>query len=450
MNRLLKMLLPSFAIILVSVAVTNAGQSYTLEQCKSLALKNNLKMKNSALELQSSRSTKNSAFTKYFPQAGLNGFAFWAASDLVEMTQKGGNLPVYDGNPANLLHPTEFAYFPDQKISMLDRLYLANLSVVQPLYTGGRIVTGNDLAELGIEVNEEKSNLAKKEVELKTVEYYWTIYSLKEKLNTIDSYRSYLDTLYKEANSALKAGLINKNDLLKISLKQNELAINRIRLENAVSLAWMDFCRFMGTEYETGLDLSEAPGEVETPDSYRTDHREALRNRIEYRLLQKSVEAEELQTKLKMGEYLPEAAVGAAVIYNNVLDVGKFNAIAFGKISVPLSGWWEASYTKEDREVKEQIARNNADDANGQMMLQMQKAWNDLSEVYRQYELAKLSVEQAGENVKLNRDNYNSGIINISDLLEAQAALQQTLDQLTGIRADYRIKAATYLNVTGR
>jgi ABC-2 type transport system ATP-binding protein len=59
---------------------------------------------------------------------------------------------------------------------------------------------------------------------------------------------------------------------------------------------------------------------------------------------------------------------------------------------------------------------NNAD----LLKIRMQNAWNGVEESYRQLQLAKHSIEQAEENLRLNRDYYRAGTSRMSDLLEAQ------------------------------
>ncbi len=83
-------------------------------------------------------------------------------------------------------------------------------------------------------------------------------------------------------------------------------------------------------------------------------------------------------------------------------------------------------------------------------MLQIQKTWNDLDEAYKQIGVAKEIIGQAEENLKINTDNYKAGIVNISDMLEAQAMLQQAKDQSIDAQTNYKVKLVTYLQVTGR
>ena len=90
-------------------------------------------MKNSELEVLSARQVKKSAFTRYFPKITASGATFQFNDPLIQYKIPGGNLPVYDGNPANLATPTEFAYFPGISLSLLNRGTVGSATAVQPL-----------------------------------------------------------------------------------------------------------------------------------------------------------------------------------------------------------------------------------------------------------------------------------------------------------------------------
>ncbi|MEN6323254.1 MAG: TolC family protein, partial [Proteiniphilum sp.] len=129
---------------------------------------------------------------------------------------------------------------------------------------------------------------------------------------------------------------------------------------------------------------------------------------------------------------------------------GTSNTMVFASVKIPISDWWGASHTIKERKYKEQIARNNSQNNTELLLLQIQKTWNELNEAYKQIEVAHETMIQAEENLRINSDNYENGIVNISDMLEAQAMLQQTKDELTDARSGYKIKLVTYLQVTGR
>lgn len=434
----------------LTVGFAQAGDRLTLEECKKLALQNNVGMKNSQLETEAARQAKKAAFTKYFPSLSASAVAMEADNPLMEITSGGGNLPVYDGDPANLPNATQFAYFPSTTMGLLGSLKTGMVTAVQPVFAGGRIVNGNRLAALGVEAGEEKERLAFNDVLLATEQQYWQIVSLTEKMKTLESYETLLRRLLAQVEDAYNAGLVMKNDVLKIKLKLSEALLNKSKVENGQALAAMAFCRHLGIAYDPALELSDPLVVEGPPDPYRVDHKAALEGRAEYKLLQASVRAETLKTRMTRGEYLPQLGVGVAGMYMKMDDAkGRTNGLVFGTLSVPLSGWWEGSHALSAQKAREEIARNTLRDSAELLLLQMEKAWKDLTDAGRELTLCRDSEAQADENLKVNQDGYDNGLITVSDLLEAQALRQEEHDRLTDAMAAYRVKLVQYLQVTG-
>ncbi|WP_238768127.1 efflux RND transporter permease subunit [Maribellus maritimus] len=452
-NSKIKPALLTLAVLLGLTPVLSAQNqnNYTLEQCKTLALQNNAQIKNKVLDVESSQQVKKAAYTRYFPQVDATAFAYKFTDPLINMEMQGGNLPVYDGNPANLPLATQFAYFPSVSIPLIEEGVIGMATATQPVYAGKQISTGNKLADLGIEVNQLQLKSTEKEIAFETEKRYWQIVSLGEKMKTLENYTSLLDTLHKEVTDALNAGLITRNDLLKVELKQNELQMKRLKLENGTILAKMAFCQYIGVLYDKNISFVDSTGLTESPELIYTDHQEALVNREEYQLLQKSTSAEKYLTKMQKGEYMPQVAVGVGAMYLDIMDdKGAVNGLAFGTVKIPISGWWEAKYKMKERQFKEEQNRNMVTDNTEKLLLQMQQGRNSLEEAYQQVQLAKISIGQASENLRVTQDSYSAGMVNISDLLDAQAQLQQSTDLYVDALTQFKLAKVNYLQITGR
>jgi len=438
-------------IVALCISQNFAQRVLTLDESKQLALQNNSKSKNSRLETEASRQIRESALTNYFPSISAGGMMWSAQKNLMEIETQGGNLPVYDGNLDHLGNATEYAYMPGGSMGLMKNGTVGFVNVVQPVFTGGRIFYGNKLAALGVEVSEYKDKLTRDEILLKTEEQYWQILSLEEKYKTIDKYEELLNRILFQVEDAFKSGIVMKNDVLKVKLKLSELLLNKSKLENGRKIAAMAFCQYIGIPYDSTLVLNDELKIGAVPQSYYVDKNEALKLRNEYFLLEKSIEAEKLQSNMKLGEYLPQAALGLSGMYMK-FDESKDRTLGliYGTISVPISGWWGGSHELQERSIKEEIAQNNFKNNTELLVLQIEKSWQDLNDAYKQYLLSSQSKEQAEENFKVNEDSYKNGLINVSDLLEAQALLQQSQDQLTDSKANYVLKQITYLQVTGR
>jgi outer membrane protein TolC len=118
-------------------------------------------------------------------------------------------------------------------------------------------------------------------------------------------------------------------------------------------------------------------------------------------------------------------------------------------VSIPITGWWGGSHKIKQQQMKVEKARIDLDETSELLTLQAQQAGNELNESWSQLKLSEKSVEQAKENLKITDDNYRSGVVGISDLLEAQALLQSSNDNLTDALCSYQIKKAKYLQSIG-
>ncbi len=439
------------AVLLLAAGRAAAGEKLTIEKSRSLALENNAVVKNSRLETEAARETKKAAFTRYFPTLNAGGASFKADKPFMEMSIGGGDLPVYDGDPANLPGATQFAYFPPSTISMFGKGTYGMLNALQPVFAGGRIVNGNRLAALGVEAGGYNERIIRNQVIMSTEEQYWRIVTLDSKLRTVADCEGFLARLLVKVESAFQAGLVTKNDVLKVKVRLSELRVNESKLKNGRDVSVMAFCQYIGIPYDPKLELEDVPPHEGTPDSLKVDHGSVLAERPEHRLLEAAVRSEGLQSKLKLGEFLPQAGIGVAGLYmkNDGLK-GSTNGVIYGTVTIPLSGWWEASHVMSERKARETMARNELKDRSEALLIQMEKAWQDLSDADKVVGLTRETLEQAEENLRVNEDSFDNGLSDVSDLLEAQTMRRQAMDQVIDAAADYRLKVIHYLQVTGR
>ena len=169
----------------------------------------------------------------------------------------------------------------------------------------------------------------------------------------------------------------------------------------------------------------------------------------EYQLLEKQVEAATLQKKMETGKHLPTVAVGAGYNYHNLLDNDRSFGMVFATVSVPISDWWSGSHALKRKKIEEQNAIEQLADNAELLRIRIQNAWNGVEEARQQFQIAQRSIEQAEENLRLNRDCYRAGTSKMSDLLEAQLLCQQAMDQRTDAYANYQNKLLEYRQAIG-
>lgn len=417
----------TLACALTLAAAATAQEALTLDECVSLALSNSEKLRAARIDVEISAEQRKEARTNYFPSVSAAGVGLIAKSPLIEMEMMG--VPV----------------------EMIDNGVVASVTATQPIFAGGRIVNGNRLADVGEEVSRLQMSMAEDDVRLTAETYYWQIVLLQEKLNTISRVEAQIDTAARDAEAAVEAGLRNRNDLLQVRLKQNEMRSMRVQAENGLSIMTDLLGQYIGRAADSIVIASPVSDELPTPpDGLRVDEQQALAGTNEYQLLGKQVEASRLQCKTATGKNLPTVAVGGSYVFHNLMDKSTNNLVGTLTVSVPLTDWWGGSHSMKRQKLQLRKAESEQRDKGELIVISIRKAWNDVSEAYEQLTIAQSSIEQSQENLRLSTDYYQAGTVAMSDLLDAQTLYQQSRDQYVEAYTRYAVRLRDYLQKTGR
>ena len=433
--------------------VAVAQRPLSLQQLKDSALQNNFSIRSARLNIDAAQQQRKETFTKYFPNISGTGLWFNANKGMAKMDidPSGMISPELGATLSKLFPPEALAALANPvSISMMKNGTVGSLMAVQPVFAGGQIVNGNKLAKVGEEVSRLQLQLSENEVEKTVEQYYWQLVSLQEKTHTIDAVDTLLRDIHKDVDVAIRAGVAMRNDLLQVQLRQNDIASQRLKLQNGISILRLllaQYCGLQNNSFDIVLPQADQQGQILSAPNREG---EGLSLLPEYQLLGKQVEAASLQKKLAVGQNLPSVAVGAGYNYHNLLDNDRTFGMLFATVSVPISDWWGGSHAVKRRKLEQQKAVEQLEDNSQLLLIRMQKAYNDVVEAQQQIQLAQQSIEQAEENLRLNRNYYQAGTSRMADLLEAQLLYQQARDKHTDAFADLQNKLLEYRQATGQ
>lgn len=411
------------------LAPVSGQHIYTLDECINSALKYNVKVRNAENDLEMAKHDKKEAFTKYFPNISAVGSGFIANEPLVQMQMS-----------------------PEAKMEMLKDGMLGGISATMPLFTGGQIVNGNKLAELGVNMKTLQKKQTDDEVRLEVERYFWQIVMLKEKLKTISLVEKQLERLETDVQASVDAGIVTRNDLLQVQLKKNDVLSGKIQLENSLNISLSLLGQYIGAKSDS-IDVAFVVEEhlSESPQTLFCNHTDAVERTNEYGLLKQNLQASKLQYKMAVGKNLPTVAIGGGLVYDNfVMGQDQSFYMGFVTVSVPLSGWWGGTHSIKKHKLQVKNAENLLNDNSEMLVIRMQNVWNTLNDSYRKAEIALLSVEQSSENLRLNMDYYSAGTATMSELLDAQTLYQQSRDKYVEAYTNYELSKREYLQATGR
>ena len=437
-------------LCLVDSPALAANRTLSLSQLRDSALHHNIAVRSARHTVEAALSARKEAFTKYFPTVSGTGLWFNANKGMAQTTLHPSGMIASDmGAALAQMLPAEAlaALANPVSISMMKNGTIGSLTAVQPVFAGGQIVNGNRLARVGEEVSRLQLQLSENEVEKTTAQYFWQMASLQEKMKTLEAVEALLGDIGKDVDVAVRAGVAMRNDLLQVQLRQNDIASQKLKVGHGLSLVRMLLSQYCGLRDTSFVITYQA--DADAPLTERQDHSRAVMGTAEYRLLGKQVEAADLQRKMAVGQNLPTVAVGAGYNYHTLMDHDHTFGMLFATVSVPISDWWGGSHAIKRRKIEHQKAQEQLADNAQLLKIRMENAWNGVEECYQQLLLARRSIEQAEENLRLNRNYYAAGTSKMSDLLEAQLLYQQARDKQTDAFADYQNKLLEYRQAAG-
>lgn len=417
----------------------------TLDSCFALARANNAQFKTNQIEIQRAQEVKKQVFTKYFPQVSAGYLAYYAQNPIIQYGVDDINDEFGEILKAIIELLSEEGMDIPSSINLMKKGHSLSAMAVEPIYAGGRVRNGNKLANLGIEAAELKAQVSERDVLENIESTYFLIVGLQAKVATIETALALIDSLDHNVEVALKAGLVTKNDQLRVALERNKYQAMQLQLNNGIVLASQLLCQEIGIDYpEGGLSLDD---DIEQNDVFvENDYFE----RPEMKLLQLQIDAEVLNKRLTRGEALPMVLIGASASYGNLVKSYKSNIIGFANVTVPILQWWETSHKIKEHNLKIQQYEIMQKDLMEKMSLQEKQSYNQMVEAEALLESDKASYDMAKENYRVAELNYRAGITTITDVLEANALLLQAQNAITDRQISYVTARRRYHDLTGK
>lgn len=351
----------------------SAQEKLSLKQCREMALKYNKEMAAADRQTEAARLMSLSYKANFFPNFTANGTGIYSTAD-GSLGIPGGNLPVFMPNPTTgELVSSGFAYFPGLNLDYkVGTVYSGGIQMEQPLYMGGKIRAAYKMSLLGKEMAHLNEALTTSEVLLNTDKAYVQLVKAKEMKKVAEKYHALLTELSRNVKSAHQHGMKPQNDVLKVQVKLNDSELSLRKADNALRLASMNLCHYIGRPLTTQIDISDDFPEVEQEWKIQVSD---ITARPEYGILNKQVAIAEQEVKLNRSELLPRIGVRGSYDYLHGLEIndetfmkkGAFSV--FLNVSVPLFHFGERTNKVKSAKAKLEQTRLEQENASEKMLL---------------------------------------------------------------------------------
>jgi outer membrane protein TolC len=458
-------------LILMITWFSGAGQeTMTLQQCREMALRKNENLKVAGKQLEKAEMQKAIARTYRLPNFSATGMGIYQNKDfemeLILPTQK-PNLLTGELEPNLLIDPSTgfpvvgpdgnpvfnmYAWLP-LNVS-LSGAYVAGITMEQPVYAGGKISAGNKMADLGIEMAGENLTMQQLNTLEEADKAYWTYISVSENVWLARQSVNMLEEIVQKARNAHEVGMANRNDLLKAQVEYNSARLDLQKAQNGLELSRMELCRVTGLPFETGITALDTIIPVNI-SSERIMGIEQVEQRPEYRLMQKNITLQDQNIRLVKADFMPVAGIQAG--YNHIGGIG-FSGTDFSNTSlnvlasvkIPLFHWGEGLKKVNAAKIDKEISLLEMEKNMQLLQLEMEQARLNLQLAGERIRMNEEALEQAEENLRVARDNYEVGMETVTGYLLALNQWQQARSELIDSKTGFKIKETAWLKVTGR
>ena len=405
-------------MVLLALGVASysyAAESLTLEQAVALALDNNPGLKAADAQVEAASAGVLRSTSAFLPKVNLT--ETWSKTD---------NPMMVLGTKLNqeLVSPSDFdpgvLNNPDPVSN-----YNTRVSVLQPLFNGGREYIGRAQAKLGQEASINQRERARQETVFTAVKAYYSLLLAKAHQEVALQSMEASSANLRLAEARYKAGAVLLSDLLRAKVQYAEVKEMLTRSDNSVRMATAGLNFAMGvpqtSEYETAGALA--------PQEFKTDLAGALgqarAGRPDVAAMELNRRNTEQAVTMARSEYLPTLNLMGQVDWNSSKAAGD-DGKSWAVMGVLQWNLFDGLVTRS--KVKEALAQSSRmrsleEQTREGVELQVRQAYYAASASLDRIAATATSVQEAEEGLRIIQKRYETGMTNFVDVLGAENAL---------------------------
>lgn len=423
----------------IVVTLSFAGQAraqrvLTLDSCRSLAKEHSRTLQQKDEEIKAAHAKKQQVMTNFFPQVAARGIYLHMQKELhlIDWDKPLGHL--------NFLIPERLRHLGTVD---LRNLWVGNVTAIQPLFLGGKIISGYKMASLAERLQGELRQTVETEVETKLDETYWQVVSLRSKERLLDQLVRLLEQTVKDVDASIDAGVATKADGLSVRTKLSEAEVKRSQVVNGLELSRMLLADLCGLSEDEPFTLAEEGHLQELLLSTQTapiardeDTEAAIERRSEIRSLRLVDSIYSKRVNMESASLFPKL-YGVASYSTTNPNSFQGQKKEFGgqyylglMLEVPISDLFSGTFKRRQAKAEHRVKQLELAEARSKINLQIKQALRTADDARRAYTTALSAVKMAEENMRYAKAGYDEGVIPLLNYTMAQTAWMSAQDSL--------------------
>lgn len=303
--------------------------------------------------------------------------------------------------------------------------YGGSLSLLQPVYTGGRVLESIRMAQHQQSFAGNQAEAVNAAVCYQTDIQYWSTVARQETVKVIEDFRNSIASLTTTIKERVEVGLVDPQDLLMAEVKLNEADYQLLQAQNNFETGRMALNSMIGIKLDTPTEVDPQIPMVVIQDSVWLS---TGAGRPEIRMAYDRIQIAESSKKLNDSQFKPQFYVGvdgsySSPGYNFKKDLDP-NYAVYAKVSVPIFEWGKRRSEKRASTFRVGMAEDNLNKVTDQVELEVGVARKALSQAVERVRLSESSLAKAEENEAKAVERYNEGKVSVVEVIDAQTYRQ--------------------------
>lgn len=412
-----------------SFGQAQTSQSFSLEEAKAYALKNNQQLKQAALDIEISKAKVRETTAIGLPQ--ISGEATF--NNYID-------IPTQVAPPFDLGIPGIPAPDPDQLQEFqfgLPYSASAGITASQLIFDGSYFV--------GLKASKAYQNYAllgqeKSEIDVKAevAQTYFSAVALAETIDALKENKKSIDESYIETKAMFEAGFLEKQDADQVKLAKSNIEYQLDYTERQLQVLKNVLKFQIGVDQTTVIELSSTFDELIASYGSETgliDQTFNSQNHIDYRTVQQGLDLSELSLDAERTKYMPSLGAffthsqnGFSEQFGEIFSNKYYPTTIVGlKLNVPIWSSGMRYYKTQQAKLELEKVLSQKIQVEQSLLMQVTQARTSYESAIQNMEVAKENLALA-ENIKATTDaKYKEGLASSLNYAQSQQQYLQTL-----------------------
>ena len=414
-----------FFLLLIGFQLSAQNKKWTLEECVDYAIKNNISIKQSELDLKT--------------------------SDVEKLEAIGGFLPTLNGN-ANYSVNTGASINPvtNQFQNQTFKSFSASANSNIMLFNGLANWKTLQRSKLNQIANTYRLDKMKDDIALSIANSYLQILFNKEQLKVQKNQNLVTKENIKRTQELIEAGSLPAGDIYELQATDATQEQQIISTENALLISKVALCQTLLLEDYATFDISDEVIDLpmsnitnETQEAILAKAKESVKD---VKIALSNVDVAKKDVAISRSSYLPTLAgfVGyntrwsESTPFNFADQLSLFDGTAVGlQLSVPILNGFATRGRVQRAKINQERSEFQLKQAELDLERNVYQAYNDVINAKKSFEAAQKTLEARKQSFNFSKERYEVGLMNSFDFSQSTIAYENAQSEVLRTKYDY-------------